>query len=91
MIVTTTPSETPLLELEDLQPGAHITAVGSDTATKQELDGKIMAKADLVVVDSISQSDTRGEVFQAVKLGLLSPENLTELGTAIQDPQLQRY
>jgi len=91
LIVTTTPSETPLLELEDLQPGTHITAVGSDTATKQELDGKILANADLVVVDSISQSVTRGEVFQAVKLGLLSPENLTELGKAIQDTQLQRY
>ena len=91
LIVTTTPSETPLLELEDLQPGTHITAVGSDTATKQELNGKILAHADLVVVDSISQSATRGEVFQAVKLGLLSPEKLIELGKAIQDPQLQRY
>ena len=91
LIVTTTPSETPLLELEDLQPGTHITAVGSDTATKQELNGKILAHADLVVVDSISQSATRGEVFQAVKLGLLPPEKLIELGKAIQDPQLQRY
>ena len=28
LIVTTTPSETPLLQRDDLQPGTHITAVG---------------------------------------------------------------
>ena len=41
-------------------------------------------------LDSLSQSASRGEVFQAVKLGLLSPKNVTELGKAIQDSQLQR-
>ncbi|MAJ51959.1 MAG: ornithine cyclodeaminase family protein [Flammeovirgaceae bacterium] len=90
LIVTTTPSETPLLQKEDLQPGTHITAIGSDTGTKQELAGKILAHADLVVVDSLSQSASRGEVFQAVKLGVLSPKNVIELGKAIQDPKLQR-
>ena len=90
LIVTTTPSETPLLQRDDLQPGTHITAVGSDTGTKQELAGEILAHADLVVADSLSQSASRGEVFQAVKLGLLSPKNVTELGKAIQDSQLQR-
>ena len=90
LIVTTTPSETPLLQRGDLQPGTHITAVGSDTGPKQELAGEILAHADLVVADSLSQSASRGEVFQAVKLGLLSPKNVTELGKAIQDPQLQR-
>ena len=90
LIVTTTPSETPLLQRDDLQPGTHITAVGSDTGTKQELAGEILAHADLVVADSLSQSASRGEVFQAVRLGLLSPKNVTELGKAIQDSQLQR-
>ena len=90
LIVTTTPSETPLLQRDDLQAGTHITAVGSDTVTKQELTGEILAHADIVVVDSLSQSASRGEVFQAVKLGLLSPKNVTELGKAIQDSQLQR-
>ena len=37
LIVTTTPSETALFNADDIQAGTHITAVGSDTASKQEL------------------------------------------------------
>ena len=83
LIVTTTPSTTPLLHAEWLQPGTHITAVGSDTAHKQELDAHILARADAVVADSIAQCLARGEIHQALKAGLLSQERLVELGDVI--------
>ncbi len=83
LIVTTTPAEEPLLWASDLRPGTHITAVGSDTATKHELDGHILARADLVVADSISQCMARGEIYQAIKAGLLSSDDLLELGNVI--------
>ena len=41
LIVTTTPSELALLHASDLQKGTHITAVGSDTSDKQELESEI--------------------------------------------------
>lgn len=90
LIVTTTPSERSLLLAKDVQPGTHITAVGSDTSDKQELESELLKKADLVVVDSISQSKSRGEVFKAVKNGSILLEKVDELGKAIQDRALQR-
>ena len=59
LIVTTTPSQNALLHANDIQKGTHITAVGSDTPEKQELESEILAKADIVVSDSITQSKSR--------------------------------
>ena len=64
--------------------------MGSDTPVKQELDAKILQKADRVVADSIEQVLTRGECYHAFKSNLLARENLTELGLVIQDKNLQR-
>lgn len=90
LIVTCTPSTRPLLRAEWIRPGTHITAVGSDTAEKQELDATILARADRVVVDSLSQSELRGEVFRAVSAGAIGRERLIELGRVIEDPALGR-
>lgn len=90
LIVTTTPSESVLLKKEDIQPGTHITAIGSDTSDKQELDGMILQKAAIVIADSIPQSKTRGEIYHAISQGLISEDKVVELGTAIQNVNLQR-
>lgn len=90
LIVTTTPTEVALLKAEDIQKGTHITAVGSDTNHKQELESKLLKKADLVIADSIPQSKNRGEIYRALTDGEISEEKITELGTAIQNPKLQR-
>lgn len=90
LIVTTTPSEEPLLMAGDIRPGTHITAVGSDTASKIELDPNILALADVVVVDSLSQSEKRGEVFRAVAAGRLSRSRVIELGSIIDGAPARR-
>ncbi len=90
LIVTTTPSEKALLMATDIQVGTHITSVGSDTSDKQELESKILQKADIVISDSIPQSKSRGEVYQAIKSGAISYDNVIELGTAIQNKTLCR-
>lgn len=82
LIVTTTPASTPILSGEP-QPGTHITAVGSDTPDKQELDAEILQHADLVVADSISQCLERGEIHQALKSNAISQAELVELGNII--------
>jgi ornithine cyclodeaminase len=83
LIVTTTPSRKPLLHSNHLQKGCHVTAVGSDTPDKQELDPEILGKADLVVADSIEQCLLRGEIHQAIKAGLLEKNRILELGRVI--------
>ncbi len=90
LIVTTTPSKTPLLHAEDVLPSTHITAVGSDTSGKQELSSNLVAKAAIVIADSIPQSNSRGEIYRAIKDEKLAPEKVVELGKAIQDADLQR-
>jgi ornithine cyclodeaminase len=83
LVVTTTPSRTPLISSSDLQPGTHITAVGSDTPDKQELDSAILKRADIVVADSISQCLLRGEIYKAVQSNQISGDDLVELGDII--------
>ncbi len=90
LIVTTTPSELPLLKAEDIQKGTHITAVGSDTEHKQELESKLLEKADIIISDSIPQSKSRGEVYRAIKDGEINEDQIIELGTALQNLELQR-
>jgi len=90
VIVTATPSHTPLLGASQIRRGTHITAMGSDTPEKQELDPAILKMADRVVVDSIPQSLLRGEVFKALAAGAVRKEDLVELGTALSDSKLQR-
>jgi len=90
LIVTCTPSKEPLILADQIQKGTHITAMGSDTQEKQELDTTILKRADRVVVDSISQSLSRGECYQAMKDQKITKEKLVELGTIITDPNLQR-
>jgi len=90
LIVTATPSKEPLLQAGWIQPGTHITAMGSDTAEKQELDPHILLKADRVVADSLDQCQSRGEVFQALRQGLVDLNDVLELGAVIQNPGLGR-
>lgn len=83
LIVTTTPSKQPLLRADLIRPGTHITAMGSDTEDKLELEPEILANADVVVSDSLPQSESRGEIFQAVKAGALNRDSVVELGAVI--------
>jgi ornithine cyclodeaminase len=83
LVVTATPSKTPLLSATDLRPGTHITAVGSDTPDKQELDSEILVRADVVVADSISQCRLRGEIHKALEAGKIKEDRCVELGAVI--------
>ncbi len=82
VIVTTTPASEAIFETDHLSPGVHVTAVGSDAERKRELGSGVLARADLVVVDSILQSLRLGEARAAVDEGL-DPSILVELGRVI--------
>ena len=80
LIITTTSAKEPIIDEEWIQPGTHITAVGSDTPEKCELDPKILDRASIVVADSISQNKERGEIHQGLKKGTVKEEDILELG-----------
>ena len=83
LIITTTTAKNPLLMAADIQPGTHISAIGSDTPDKQELASDILGKANLVVADSVSQCAVRGEIFHATAAGELAPNAAVELGDVL--------
>ena len=66
LIVTATASRAPLLSAADLRPGTHVSAVGSDSPGKQELDPEILRQASLLMVDSLAQCEALGELQHAV-------------------------
>ncbi|MBV1787831.1 cyclodeaminase [Marinobacterium sp. D7] len=80
LVVTTTPAREPLIRAEWLHPGLHITAMGSDSPLKNELAPQVLADADVLIVDRLSQSLERGELRSAVLAGALDAQiDLPEL------------
>ncbi len=80
IIVTATGAKTPLFPADWVMPGTHITAVGADAPGKQELDIALVARADRLVVDLVTQCAHHGEVSHAIATGMVHPNTLVELG-----------
>ncbi len=74
IVVTTTPSREPLLQVEWLSPGQHVTAMGSDADYKNELAPLVLARADRYVCDRVSQCATMGELHHALAAGAVDAD-----------------
>ncbi|PRD44642.1 ornithine cyclodeaminase family protein [Phyllobacterium phragmitis] len=84
IIITTTPASEPVLRAEWLEPGQHITAMGSDAEHKNEIDPAIIAKAEPYIADRLSQTRCLGELHHAIAAGLIAPDaHFAELGDII--------
>jgi ornithine cyclodeaminase/alanine dehydrogenase-like protein (mu-crystallin family) len=55
IVVTATFSKEPVIEAAWVAPGAHVNAMGSNRADRRELPSDLIARADLIAVDSIEQ------------------------------------
>jgi ornithine cyclodeaminase len=90
LLVTATSAKNPLFPADCLAHGTHITAMGSDTPVKNELDPKILRNADILVADSISQCLLRGEIHKALEAGMITEDKIIELGNVITKDFLRR-
>lgn len=84
IVVTTTRARSgPIVKKEWVQPGTHIAAIGADMPDKQELYADVYAGAK-VVNDSINLCVESGETHNAVKAGIIRPEDIhAEIGEII--------
>ena len=83
IVVTCTPSTTPLLFAGDLAPGTFVAAVGADSEDKQELDAALLTSVTLVT-DVTAQCAAIGDLHHAVDAGLLGPQDVhAELGDIV--------
>ncbi len=83
LIVTCTRSREYFMRKEWISPGTHINAIGADMPGKQELEPALVASAK-VFADSTAQVVAKGECQHAAKLGLVSAENITEIGAVLE-------
>lgn len=90
LVVTTTPSQVPLIRAEWLHPQLHITAMGSDQAGKCEIDPRALIAADAYICDRVSQCEIMGELAAAQAAGLWTKARPAELGQVIGAPHLGR-
>ncbi|MEK3745252.1 ornithine cyclodeaminase family protein [Brevibacillus sp. FSL K6-0770] len=83
VIITATPSRTPLIQSKWVKPGTHITCIGADMAGKQEIDERLFAMG-RVFVDDIGQAVSVGETEIPLKKGLISQADIVaEIGSVI--------
>jgi alanine dehydrogenase len=69
VLVTTTPSRSPIVRDEWIHEGTHINAIGADAPGKEELDPAILRRAQ-VFVDDPAQAVHSGEVNVPISTGL---------------------
>lgn len=81
VICTATTSSTPVFEGRLLRPGTHINAIGSYSATMQELDTDAVRQARIVVDSRAACQAEAGDLAVPLAAGLIGgPETWTELG-----------
>jgi len=91
IVITTTPSKSPIIKSEWLKKGLHITAMGSDAELKNELDPQIINDCDFYIPDNQSQTSILGELHHAIKKGIISSEiKFNDLGKIILNSNLGR-
>jgi ornithine cyclodeaminase len=88
-IITTTPSTKALVEDSWVRAGTHITAIGADAEGKQELETALFARARGILVDSREQCIDHAEAHYAVRAGIVQPEELVEIGAALDGVKWQ--
>lgn len=83
ILITLTPSKTPIVYANWLKKGVHINAMGADAPGKQELDPEILKKGK-IIVDDTEQTLHSGEVNVPISKGMLKKEDIyAELGEII--------
>lgn len=91
IVVTTTPSRTPLVHAAHLRPGQHLTAMGSDADYKSELAPDVIPAVSRYICDSLAQCRRQGELRSAIEAETVAIETVfPELGQIITGQQSGR-
>jgi len=82
VIISITSSTEPSLMDAHVTGGTHIACMGTDTKGKQEVEATLVARAK-VFTDEVAQSVSIGECQHAIALGLITQNDIGELGAVI--------
>jgi ornithine cyclodeaminase/alanine dehydrogenase-like protein (mu-crystallin family) len=88
LICCATTSAVPVLNGQDLKPGAHVNGVGAYTTEMQEIDLETVRRAGRIFVDSReSVLAEAGDVVKAMQQGILQKSDLIEIGAVLNRSQ----
>ncbi len=76
IVCAAVPSREPVIKDDWVEKGMHINAFGADGKGKQELDPKILRRADKIVVDSLEQCKVGGEINVPLSQGILKESDV---------------
>lgn len=83
VLVTVTPTRTPVVKREWVTEGMHINAVGADAPGKEELEAGILKHARLVI-DDWEQTSRSGEINVPVSKGMITKASIyAEIGEIV--------
>src|ERR1700730_11083051 len=86
IVVTATSAMKIVLEGTWLSPGVHVNAIGANWAQKRELDDAAVARADVIVVDSIEQAKMEaGDLILSFGNDASRWEGVCELGGIVAE------
>lgn len=71
ILITSTPSREPVVKDEWIREGTHINAIGADAPGKQEIEGKLLKRAK-IVVDDYEQAKHSGEINVPLSQGVIT-------------------
>jgi ornithine cyclodeaminase/alanine dehydrogenase-like protein (mu-crystallin family) len=84
IVTTATTSAEPVVFGAYLQPGAHLNAIGANSANRRELDDEVIRRASLMVVDSIEQSrQESGDLIQGLPNAGKAWDSVIELHSVV--------
>lgn len=82
-VITVTPSRKPVIQKAWLKKGVHLSCLGSDMESKQEIESTIFVGA-AVYADDLAQCVRVGEMELPIKQGVITPADVTgEIGDLI--------
>ncbi|SHG72349.1 ornithine cyclodeaminase [Cognatiyoonia sediminum] len=82
VIISITSSFAPSLMADHVSSGTHIACMGTDTKGKKEVEAALLETA-TVFTDEVAQSISIGEAQHAIAEGLISQNDVNELGAVI--------
>jgi len=82
VVTCVTPGNEPVVRKEDLRPGVHLNMLGADGPGKAEAEPEAVAACQLFC-DEWAQASHGGELTGAVEAGLVSCDDVAELGDVL--------
>jgi alanine dehydrogenase len=84
VVAVATNARTPVLAGRWLAPGMHVNAVGSNAASRQEIDADAVRRADRIVTDALDQARVEcGDLLAAAREDAGVWDRVTELGAVV--------